>query len=267
VLIIDMGPERPRVLGEVDLFAARVLVHEKAIYLHDSRQYHVDELDWEERKALVRPVDTDYYTQAELAVTLKPLEIFDSADRPAGSRHHGEVMISSIATIFKKLKLDTHENVGWGQIHLPEMELHTTAWWLALDPIAVAGWRRDELDAALVGAGRALQTVASVLLMADPHDLGMVAQVQSPHAERPVIYLWEAVPGGVGLSPRLFERTDELVEGALGLVAACGCQVGCPACVGPRGESRLDGRALATRLLALVAARPGTEPGPVERAA
>ena len=122
-------------------------------------------------------------------------------------------MVSSIATIYKKLKLDTHENLGWGRIHLPEMELHTTAWWLALDPAAVAGWRRDELDAALVGAGRALQTVASVLLMSDPHDLGMVAQVQSPHAERPVIYLWEAVPGGVGLSPRLFERTDELVGG------------------------------------------------------
>jgi DEAD/DEAH box helicase domain-containing protein len=252
VLIIDTGPARPRVLGEVDLFAARVLVHEKAIYLHDSRQYHVDVLDWEERKALVRPVDTDYYTQAELAVTLKPLEIFDSAERSAGSRHHGEVMISSIATIFKKLKLDTHENVGWGQIDLPEMELHTTAWWLAVEPSAVAGWRREDLDAALVGTGRALQTVASVLLMADPHDLGVVAQARSPHAERPVIYLWEAVPGGVGLSPRLFERTEELISGALELVEGCDCEVGCPACVGPRGVSRLDGRALAVRLLRLL---------------
>ncbi len=252
VLIVDTGPERPRVLGEVDLFAARVLVHEKAIYLHDSQQYHVDKLDWEERKALVRPVDTDYYTQAELAVTLKPLEVFAQADRSASSRQHGEVMISSIATIFKKLKLDTHENVGWGQIHLPEMELHTTAWWVAVDRDAVAGWRRDELDAALVGAGRALQTVASVLLMADPHDLGMVAQVQSPHAERPVIYLWEAAPGGVGMSTRLYERTDELVRGALELVGGCDCEVGCPACVGPRGESRLDGRTLSLRLLHLL---------------
>ena len=268
VLIIDTGPERPRVLGEVDLFAARVLVHEKAIYLHDSRQYHVDVLDWEERKALVRPVDTDYYTQAELAVTLKPLEVFDTAPLTAGSRHHGEVMISSIATIFKKLKLDTHENVGWGHIHLPEMELHTTAWWVALDPAAVAAWRRDELDAALVGTGRALQTVASVLLMADPHDLGMVAQVQSPHAERPVIYLWEAVPGGVGLSSRLFERTDELVAGALDLVSGCDCEVGCPACVGPRGESRLDGRALATRLLRVLAGTAdGARAAPGKRAA
>ena len=100
--------------------------------------------------------------------------------------------------------------------------------------------------------GRALQTVASVLLMADPRDLGMVAQVRSPHAERPVIYLWEAVPGGVGLSPRLFERTDELLAGALDLVERCDCEVGCPACVGPRGESRLDGRALGSRLLRLL---------------
>jgi DEAD/DEAH box helicase domain-containing protein len=121
----------------------------------------------------------------------------------------------------------------------------------------VARWRREDLDAALVGTGRALQTVASVLLMADPHDLGVVAQVQSPHADRPVIYLWEAVPGGVGLSPRLFERTDELIAGALQLVEACDCEVGCPACVGPRGESRLDGRALSVRLLRLL--RDGTD--------
>ena len=253
VLIIDTGPERPRVLGEIDLFAARTQVHEKAIYLHDSRQYHVDRLDWEERKALVRPVDSDYYTQAELAVTLKPLEVFEATERRGSSRQHGEVMVSSIVTIFKKLKLDTHENVGWGQVHLPEMELHTTAWWLALDPEAIGPWRRDELDAALVGSGRALQTVAAVLLMSDVRDLGMVAQVRSPHSERPVIYLWEAVPGGVGLSPRLYERTDELVAGALDLVAACDCQSGCPACVGPRVDGSLDARALAWRLLGAIA--------------
>lgn len=268
VLIIDTGPERPRVIGEVDLFAARVLVHEKAIYLHDSKQYHVDALDWAERKALVRPVDSDYYTQAELAVTLKPLEIFETEEREHASNNHGEVMVSSIATIFKKLKMDTHENLGWGHIHLPEMELHTTAWWIGLEPASLLGWRRDELDAALVGSGRALQTVASVLLMSDPRDLGVVAQVQSPHAQRPVIYLWEAVPGGVGLSARMFSRVDELLAGALDLVTQCGCEVGCPACIGPRGESRLDGRTLATRLLRLLVGAPmSTQLAPPRRTA
>ena len=120
---------------------------------------------------------------------------------------------------------------------------------MTLDPDATSSWRRHELDIALLGAGRALQTVASVLLMSDPRDLGLVAQVRSPHAERPVIYLWEAVPGGVGLAPRLFARTAELVTGAHGLVEGCSCQAGCPACVGPRGETGGDGRALALRLL------------------
>ncbi|MET0771789.1 MAG: DEAD/DEAH box helicase, partial [Candidatus Limnocylindrales bacterium] len=248
VIIDETGGPRPRVIGEVDLFAAPTLVHENAIYLHESRQYHVDRLEWEERRAYVRPIDVEHYTQAELSVTLKPLDAFDEAPLPGARRVHGEVMVSTIATLFKKLKLDTHENLGWGRIHLPEIELQTTAWWLTLDEAADGG-RRDELDVALVAAGRALQTVACVLLMSDPHDLGMTAQVRSPHAERPVVYLWESVPGGVGLSARLFERTEELLHGAEALVAGCDCDEGCPACVGPHGETGGSGRTLALRLL------------------
>jgi DEAD/DEAH box helicase domain-containing protein len=252
VVIIDTGGQRPRVIGEVDLFSAPTLVHENAIYLHESRQYHVDRLDWDERKAYVRPVDVDHYTQAELAVTLKPLEIFAEEPLPGGARAHGEVMVSTLATIYKKLKLDTHENLGWGRIHLPETELQTTAWWLTVDPEHVTAWRREALDVALVGAGRALQTVASVLLMSDPRDLGLVTQVRSPHAERPVVYLYEAVPGGVGLSPRLFERHAQLLAGAQDLIAACACDSGCPACVGPRGETGGPAKTLAIELLSVV---------------
>ena len=101
----------------------------------------------------------------------------------------------------------------------------------------MASWRREDLDRALVGAGRALQTIASVLLMSDPHDLGLVTQIRSPHSERPVIYLYETVPGGVGLSPRLFDRTDEVIERAADLIESCPCSTGCPACVGPPTEA------------------------------
>ncbi len=251
VVIIDTTPDRPRVIGELDLFSAQTLVHEDAIYLHESAQFHVDRLDWDERKAYVRRVDVDHYTQAELAVTLKPLDVFAAEPAPGGVRRHGEVMVSSRATIFKKLKFVTNENLGWGRIHLPEIELQTTAYWLAADG-AAAGWRRPELDVALGGAGRALQAVASVLLMVDPRDLGLVAQVRSPHAEAPTIYLYEAVPGGVGLAERLWARHAELVDGAAELIAGCTCETGCPSCTGPRpagGEATLDAKRLALRLL------------------
>ena len=252
VVIIDTGGQRPRVIGEVDLFGAPTVVHEGAIYLHESRQYHVDRLDWDERKAYVRPVDVDHFTQAESAVTLKILETFADDGAAGGTRAHGEVMVSRLATIYKKLRFTTLENLGWGRIRLPEIEMHTTAYWLALDPAVVAGWRRDELDVALVGAGRAMQTVGSVLLMSDPHDLGLVTQVRSPHLQRPVIFLYDGVPGGVGLAARLHERHAELLAGARDLVLACPCEAGCPACTGPRLETGDDGKLLAGRLLAIL---------------
>src|SRR6476659_1390165 len=262
VVIIDTTPNRPRVLGEVDLFSAQVLVHERAIYIHESLQYYVDRLEWSEKKAYVHRVDVDHYTYANRAVTLKPLEIFAAAPAPGGRRVHGEVMVASLVTLFKKLKFLTDENVGWGPIDLPELELQTTAYWLTADR-ARDGWRRDDLDVALLGAGRAIQTVASVLLMVDPRDLGLVTQVRSPHSEQPTIYLYEAVPGGIGLSERLWDRHDELLAAAAELIEACGCDGGCPSCTGPRLEPGIDARTLALRLLVELGAPRGASVLPV----
>ena len=248
VVIIDTTPDRPRVIGEIDIFAAQTLVHEDAIYMHESAQFHVDKLDWDERKAYVRRVDIDHYTYADRAVTLKPLETFAAAPATGGDRAHGEVMISSLVSMFKKLKFGTDENLGWGPVHLPEIELQTTAYWLMLGS-AADGWSRADLDVALLGVGRAIQAVAAVLLMVDPRDLGLVSQVRSPHNGSPTVYLYEAVPGGVGMSERLFQRHDELVAGAADLIAGCGCESGCPACTGPRLEPDVDAKHLALRLL------------------
>jgi DEAD/DEAH box helicase domain-containing protein len=275
VIIIDRAPElapdRPQVIGEIDIFAARLLVHPKAIYLHGAQQYHVDELDWKERKAFVRKVDVDYYTTAELAVTLKPLERFATGPAEGGVRAWGEVMVSSLVSMFKKIRFETNETIGWGPVDLPELEMHTTACWLSLDEDTVAGWRRDELDAALVGTGRLMRTVAAVLVMSDRRDLGLVTQVRSPHMEQPTIYLYDAVPGGVGLAERLFERMGEVVAGARSLVLACPCARGCPACVGPSADAApVDAKAAALRLLKRIASgraeRAGTAvPEPAAR--
>src|SRR5439155_20439556 len=154
------------------------------------------------------------------------------------------------------LKFGTDENVGWGPIDLPELELQTTAYWLTAEEASV-GWRKDDLDVALLGIGRAIQAVAAVLLMVDPRDLGLVTQVRSPHSEAPTIYLYEAVPGGIGLSERLFKRHDELIAGARALIEACACDAGCPACTGPRLDPEVNGKALALRLLAAMHADRG----------
>ncbi len=250
VVIVDTTGDRHRVLGEIDLFAAPLLVHEKAIYIHQGVQHHVDRLDWDERKAYVTRTDVDYYTDADLGVTLKVLEVFEEAEeaRP-GKRQRGEVMVAWKVTMFKKLKYHTHENVGWGSISIPEQEMHTTATWLVPPAALVNRYDRDTLDGALIGLSRVARTTAALLLMCDPRDLGVLAQVQAPFTGQPTLYLYDAVPGGVGLTERLFTLTGELLQACREALESCPCVDGCPACVGPAIEVGARGKQVVTELL------------------
>ena len=237
VVIVDQGPP-VEVIGEVDRPSAMTLVHDEAIYVHDGRQYHVDRLDWEELKAYVRPVDVDYYTDASLAVDLRVLREEEAragqsrAGRAAATQAHGEVAVTYLATLFKKIKLHTHENVGWGKIRLPQDDLHSTAYWLTLPDVG-AGPRPADPEAALLGVGQLLRHVAPLLLMSEPADLQLAIQVKSPHTGQPTLFLWESVPGGVGFSERLFDVGGQLLDLAREIVAGCACLEGCPGCVGP----------------------------------
>ena len=250
VVIVDTTGDRHRVLGEVDLFAAPLLVHEKAIYIHEGVQHHVDRLDWEERKAYVTRTDVDYYTDADLGITLKVLEVFDEAEeRPAGLRQRGEVMVAWKVTMFKKLKFHTHENVGWGSISIPEQEMHTTATWIVPPAELVNRYDRDTLDGALIGLARVARTTGALLLMCDPRDLGVLAQVQAPFTGQPTLYLYDETPGGVGLTERLYTLTQELIRTSRQAVESCPCADGCPACVGPAIEVGRRGKQVVIELL------------------
>jgi DEAD/DEAH box helicase domain-containing protein len=247
VVIIDTTGDRRRVIGEVDLFAAPMLVHEQAIYIHEGVQFHVDRLDWDERKAYVTRVDVDYYTDADLGVTLKVLDVFDQTD--TGARARGEVMVAWHATLFKKIKFHTHENVGWGPISLPEQQMHTAACWLVLPDALVARFDRDTLDGALIGLARLARNTAPLLLMCDGRDLGVLSQAQAPFTGKPTLFLYDAVPGGVGLAERLFGIANELIAACHAAVRDCPCIDGCPSCVGPMLEVGQTGKAACLELL------------------
>jgi DEAD/DEAH box helicase domain-containing protein len=243
---------KARVIGEIDRFAAQVLLHEQAIYLHESKQFQVERLDWDNAKAYVREVKVDYYTQAELAVRIRVIDEFDRRPAPRGFDFaHGEVLVSTLTTIYKKLTMYTHENVGWGKIHLPEQELQTTSFWLSLPERATAGWPRERIETALAGLGNLLHGLAPLLLMCAPHDLGLAVEVRSPHTELPTIYLFDMTPGGIGFSERLFRSTDPLLERAREHLASCGCGTGCPSCVGPAQALGNDVREAVADLLSL----------------
>ena len=234
VVIIDNGNRaRPRVIGEVDAFSAPMLVHTDAIYIHDGQQYHVDELDWEGKKAYVRPVNVEHYTDASLSVRIEVIEQFSDGP-PEAERHHGEVMVGAIVTQFKKIRMHTHENLGWGKVFLPESQMHTSAYWLSLPHYLSERMNEAVLHGALSGLANLVGNIAPIYLMCDPRDLGVYAQVKSPFTGAATVFIYDKVPGGIGFAEKLYEAHDLLVRAAYDHVKTCSCQDGCPSCVGVR---------------------------------
>ena len=250
VVIVDQTEStKPRVIGEMDRLGAATMLHDEAIYMHEGQQYEVVRLDWEEKKAYVRKVDVDYYTDANLAVRLQVLDSFAEETVGGARRAWGEVALTTLATIFKKIKLHTHENVGWGKIRLPEDNLHTTAYWVALPEALGGGLTHVELQEGLLGLAHVLANVAPLFLMCDPRDLGVHPEIRAPFTEAPTVFVYDNVPGGVGLAERLYALHGELLAASRELIQGCPCEAGCPSCVGVPTEPTLNGKALTLQLL------------------
>jgi DEAD/DEAH box helicase domain-containing protein len=261
-VIIDITGE-PNVIGEIDFPSALVFVHEKAIYIHGGQQYHVEHLDFKERKAYVKQVDVDYYTDAVRYTQVRVLEVAAAARNSASTywHSHGDVLVRSQVVGFKKIKFFTNETVGDGKLELPENEMHTTSFWITLErplldslPFSVS-----ERQSGMFGLLHALESVATLLLMCDRRDLGTAIGERPPAPDaaesefaplrreemissnakeffEPNLYLYDAYPGGIGFSEPLFRAHDLLVEKTRELISACACEAGCPSCVGPAGE-------------------------------
>ena len=237
-LVVDItDPKKHRVIGEMDRFTVPMLLHKHAIYMHEGTQYQVEELDFEGKKGYVRRVDVGYYTDADLTTSLKVLDEFES--EPAGPwvRARGEVLVSSIVTVFKKIRFDTHENLGWGPVTLPELEMQTTACWWTLPDELEERCEREPLKNAMVGLAHLIRHIAPMHLMCAPQDVNVVYHVKDPFTHKPTIYLYDSVPGGIGLSDRIYEMDRALLERAREMLLACPCTDGCPGCVGAAAGS------------------------------
>jgi DEAD/DEAH box helicase domain-containing protein len=95
----------------------------------------------------------------------------------------------------------------------------------------------------LAGLGFALGNLAPLFLMCDLRDLGTHTDpAWKPANGLPSVVLYDLVTAGIGFSQKLFEIHDELILRALELVSECGCEDGCPSCVGPGGENGVGGK-------------------------
>ena len=261
-LVIDIDRGEQRVIAEVDYSAAPMTLYPEAIHMIQSTPYQVERLDWEGRKAFVRRTRADYYTDAIDYTRLKILDSFEhSAPAPAVVAH-GEVHLVRRVPGFKKIRYYSHENVGFGNIDLPDLEMHSTAvWWQLAEQVLDEEFaeRQQALDGFL-GLAYAMHHVAALHMMAEPRDLGRAvgdgeagwfssvdltgrtklrtldAEQEMPGPQdrfRPALFLYDNYPGGVGLSAPLYEQRAHLIEQTRQLILRCECRYGCPACIGP----------------------------------
>jgi DEAD/DEAH box helicase domain-containing protein len=324
-----------RVIGETDFTSGPSTLHEKAIYIVEGEPYQVERLDFEGRKAFVRQVECDYYTDAITYTKVTILDTFESDDGmtaigpcaveapvtvlaaetvpasdsdeaglvqpegpgragparpgaavPSGERRarrsHGEVHVVSRVVGFKKIRFYTNENVGSGELDLPEQQMHTTAYWLTI-PREVMGaltYASEDRRDGVVGLAYAMRNVAQLLLMCDAHDIGLSIDYQGAQGATPatwlsaasriapaaggggsltesgpsdsLIFIYDNYPGGIGFSQPLFDMHSDLLAKTRDLIAGCPCESGCPSCVGPEGQAGPFAKAVASRVLELL---------------
>ncbi len=253
VVIINTGNHN-QVIGQVDLFSAPELVHKDAIYIHEGIQYHVDELDWDEKKAYVHPVKVNHYTDAITKTNIKVLDVLQEQTENNYRKAYGELAVSRVTTGFKKIRFNTHENIGMGRVHLPELEMQTTAlWWefpeaLFADPY----FQESVIGEGLKGISYTLQNLIPLYIMCDVNDISVVPMVRAPFSHKPTIYVYDKYQGGIGLSKKIFEIDREVLKGVRDHIKQCPCAHGCPSCTGPTLENSLFGKESALKILNLL---------------
>ncbi len=286
-VIVDITRDS-RVIGETDFTSGPGTLHPRAIYMIEGQLYQVEKPDSStSRKAFVRETDCDYYTTAITYTKVTPIDVFASdandsslqdvdvtdaagtaalVSSTAGVRSHGEVHVVSRVVGFKKIKFYTNENVGSGELDLPEQQMHTTSYWLTIPAavMAVLPYASDDRRDGVVGLSFALRQIAQLLLMCDGHDIGIAIDSgdagEAPAAAGPQrIFVYDNYPGGIGFSAPLFGLHRELLTGAQRLIAECECQTGCSGCVGPVGNTGPLAKVAALRILDLLLDRHAAE--------
>jgi DEAD/DEAH box helicase domain-containing protein len=322
LLEVSLDKKERYILGTIDYESAMWMVHPGAIYLHAGEIYQVEDLDLQTKKAYLVQVSDDYYTEAEKQTGFSLIRLGDEHQVAGGKISHGELLVSSQVTGYKKIRWDDYQVLGKEQVDLPATDLNTMGFWIEISadteeslrnsglwtsspndygpdwesirrrvlerdrrkcnncgkqlagetlhvhhkqPLRIfPGYREANhlsnlvtlcprchqraeaivrVNSGIRGLGYIFHSLAPLLLMCDPGDLGLYTDFRSPlGSSRPIAMLYEQIPAGIGFSSRLFQRYSVLLKMAFQAVHDCTCQNGCPSCVGPGGELGSGGK-------------------------
>jgi DEAD/DEAH box helicase domain-containing protein len=238
VVIINTTDGKYSVIGEMDRVSAKELIYDGAVYIHRGAQYQVTKLDIENHRCNVEESDLNYYTDSIVKSDIKILEVDDERSMSGFKALIGDVLVRREISKFKKIRYHTHENIGYGEIALPEEEMHTRSVVLLFAGDTVAGSKFAEvprhLQEEVIGCiGTLVKNVAPIFLLCESSDIGVAERLKDTYSGVPSLYVYDMYPGGTGLSEGFLIKAHEILGASLELLEACPCDRGCPSCIGP----------------------------------
>jgi DEAD/DEAH box helicase domain-containing protein len=221
-----------RIVGTMDEVSAFSQLHDHAVYLHRADTYFVTKLDIDQKVAHVERRDLDYYTQAAQTSEVR----VDGTEREqtcfGGLLGYGDVTVTTTISCFKKMRFHSRDSLGFEELDLPPQTLETVAFWFAPpEPVVVEARKKGvTVNNALIGIANVLVEVAPFYVMCDTKDIGTV--VDSRNLKREAVFLHDRYPGGMGYASRCFDSFEEILATIAEIIHDCGCEDGCPSCVG-----------------------------------
>jgi DEAD/DEAH box helicase domain-containing protein len=233
------------VIGQVDAISAPELVYPQAIYMHEGETYFVEDLDLVNRVAYVRRASVDYYTNAILDSSIR-VGVGESAE--PNTRHptpntsertwhgssinYGPATVTWATTGFKKIKFYSLDSIGYGKVDIPPQHLETMAMWIIPPADIISDIKRQGRNPieGLMGIRNLAVHALPLFAMCDKEDIGGV--VDSSNTGSPTIFIYDRYTGGLGFAETGYEKVEELMRTCLQMVEECGCEDGCPSCVG-----------------------------------
>lgn len=230
---IREGSASGPVIGVIEAERVYQTAHPGAVYLHQGDTYLVDVLDEAMRVVVVHREDLPYYTDPLESVRIAVLKERVTRPLPHAQAGFGDVLVTSQVTGFTTRELRSGRMLGLAALELPEQSFETEALWIKpLPAIAdrVVQANRD-LAGALHAAEHASIGMMPLLAICDRWDLGGVSSPVHPDAQGPVIFIYDAYPGGVGITKAAYTRLEELLRAVADQIRSCPCEDGCPSCV------------------------------------
>ena len=224
--------DNSRVVGYVDEMTAFMQVHPHAIYIHAAETYFVQSLDLEKKIAFVEKRDIDYSTQAVAEEAIKIDETGNQQPWRRAQIFSGDVTLTTLVVMFKKVKFHSRDSIGYEGLELPERKMETVAMWLVPPESAREACARHgrHISDALVGLSNVIVDVLPIHVMCDSMDVGSVVDASCLGTE--ALFIYDRFEGGIGFAEKAYKLIEPIMQCALTLVQKCRCRTGCPSCVG-----------------------------------